>query len=68
MSKLTVKDILDLWVYVCRTPANGQSYFDEKTDRCATVYGKYATVYSDRIEGRKGNYPASFGNAIKIDR
>ena len=66
MKKLTVKDILDLWVYVCRTEANGKHYHDLKSDRSAVVYAKHTKVFSGRKEGIKGNYPACYNNVETI--
>ena len=62
MEKLTLEDILSLWVYVNRTEGNGKHYHDIKSDRSAVVYAKHTKVFSGRREGIKGNFPACYDN------
>ena len=64
--KLTLEDILSLWVYVSRTEANGKHYHDIKSDRSAVVYAKHTKVFSGRREGIKGNFPACYDNVDVI--
>lgn len=64
--ELTLEDILSSWVYVGNTPANGELYHDEKSDRSATIYSDYTRVFSGRRDGIKGNFPACYYNVDRI--
>lgn len=67
MSELTVNEILNDWVYVSNTEANGKHYHDEKTDRSAVVYKNYTKVFSVRKEGMYGNFPACYDYVMRIE-
>lgn len=63
---ITTEEIIKEWVYVSNTEANGKHYHDEKSDRSAVVYVNKTKVFSGRIEGIKGDFPAAYEDYIII--
>ena len=67
MSELTTEQILNEWIYVGNTEANGKHYHDEKSDRAAIVYSGSTKVFSNRRDGIKGNYPYCYDDVDYIE-
>jgi len=57
---ITTEEIIKDWVYVSNTEANGKHCHDEKSDRSAVVYSGNTKVFSRRIKGLRGNFPAAY--------
>ena len=64
--EITTEEIINKWIYVSNTEANGKHYHDLKTDRSAVVYSNKTKVFSGRREGVKGNFPACYENVEVI--
>ena len=64
--EITTEEIINKWIYVSSTEANGKHYHDLKTDRSAVVYHDKTKVFSGRREGIKGNFPACYENVEVI--
>lgn len=59
-----LKDIVQKWTLIERTPASGMAYYDPHLDISAVIYHKKIRVFFNRkFEGKK---PASFSQNTTI--
>lgn len=65
-SSLTVKQILEEFTYIGKTPALGLHYFSEELGICAVVYKDYAKVFTHR--STEGMYAMCFEKVNIIER